>query len=166
MVQKSHPDRFNVKIIGKQSNPAYSQELESLITPDLENSVQFLGPLYDQAKFDELLSSHVFILPTKNDCFPLSILEAMAARLAVISTTQGAIPDIVDHGVTGEILNETSVEALAASMIRFIEDYSYCDACALSGRKKFELKYTKEIFETSLTLELKRLTTRVYRHRL
>lgn len=160
IVNKTHSGLFKVKIIGKPSNLQYKEELDSLITPELHNSISFLGPLYDKKKTDELSSSHVFVLPTKNDCFPLSILEAMAAGLVVISTNEGAISDIVDHGVTGELLQEATPESLAEVMIRFIDDSTYYSSCALAGHKKFMLQYTKSTFEHNLITELSKLTNR------
>lgn len=159
LVYKTHPEQFKIKIIGKISNFTYKAELDSLITSELANTISFLGPLYGADKMHELSSAHVFVLPTKNDCFPLSILEAMASGLAVISTTEGAIPDIVDHTVTGEVLQNTTPEALAASMIRFIDNPSYYESCSLSGQHKFISNYTKNIFEHNLTAELNKLAS-------
>lgn len=157
LIDKKHYKSFKIKIIGKPSNPNYLQELNNLITADLSEIITIVGPKYDHDKICELITSDVFVLPTKNDCFPLSILEAMAAGLAVISTDEGAIADIVDHGVTGDIISDTSPHSLAAALVKHIEDRSYSESCAKAGLKKYNLRYTQEIFEKNLASTLKKL---------
>lgn len=159
MISAEYNSRYKVKIIGKQSSVEYANELTNLITADLAQRVQIIGPKYGTEKFHELRTSDVFVLPTKNDCFPLAVLEAMATGLAVISTNEGAISEIVDHGVTGDILPETSAKALAEAMIRHIENQSYSNSCAKQGRKKFLSSYTTQQFEDKLCTALDALLT-------
>lgn len=149
--------RYQVKIIGKQSSAIYAEELNNLITPNLAHRVHIIGPKYGADKFVELGSSHIFVLPTKNDCFPLAILEAMATGLAVISTNEGAITEIVDHGITGDILPDTSPEALAEAMTKHIKDRDYSIACAQHGKEKFLKLYTTQHFEHKLCAALESL---------
>lgn len=157
LIDRKYAERFKVKIIGKPSNNSYLQELNSLITEDTSGIITILGPKYGTEKVCELVTSDVFILPTKNDCFPLSILEAMAAGLAVISTNEGAIADIVDHGITGDIIPDTNPYSLATAMTKHIEDRAYSEACAKAALEKFNLKYTQEIFEKKLAATLIKL---------
>ncbi|MCA4962036.1 glycosyltransferase family 4 protein [Pseudomonas sp. Y24-6] len=150
LIDDRYSNLFQVKIIGKESTSAYAEELKTLLTPNLARRIEILGPKYGKDKIYELCSSDVFVLPTKNDCFPLTILEAMATGLAVISTNEGAIAEIVDHGVTGDILHETSPEALAEAMMKYIESPDYAKQCAKNGRDKFTKLYTTEHFEKKL----------------
>lgn len=154
MISGEYNGRYQVKIIGKQSSVEYADELKNLITADLAQRVQIIGPKYGAEKFHELSTSNIFVLPTKNDCFPLAILEAMATGLAVISTNEGAISEIVDHGVTGDILPDTSAKALAEAMTRHIEHHSYSSTCAKQGREKFLSSYTTQHFEDKLCTAL------------
>lgn len=147
-------DRFQVKIIGKQSSADYYDELKNLISPNLAKIVHLIGPKYGGEKFNELRTSNIFVLPTKNDCFPLAILEAMATGLAVISTDEGAIAEIVDHGITGDVLTEASAESLAEAMIKHIKYQEYSNACAKRGREKFLNQYTTQHFEHKLCAAL------------
>lgn len=160
LISEKYNQRFQVRIIGNPSTIAYANELKNLITPRLSEIIKIVGPKYGKEKALELCTSHIFVLPTKNDCFPLSILEAMAAGLVVISTNEGAISDIVDHGVTGEILPIASPEALAEAMIKHIENQQYSQTCSQSGHEKFLSKYTQAIFEKNLAAALKCITER------
>jgi glycosyltransferase involved in cell wall biosynthesis len=160
LVNKKYAGLFEVKIIGKTSNAAYLQELHDLITEDLAKTIKIVGPKYDLEKILELKKSNVFVLPTKNDCFPLSILEAMAAGLAVISTDEGAITDIIDHGETGDVIPDSSPISLAAAMVKHIENRQYNENCATAAHKKFLLNYTQLIFEQRFVASLNNIIGR------
>lgn len=140
-------DKIKIKIVGKPTNQKYMDEVIQLLSQNPYGNIELLGPKYGDDKYRELLSSHIFVLPTQNECFPLSILEAMSCGLAVISTQEGAIPNIVDNGITGQILDECTPAALAAAMTEYINSIKYLAACAKAGKEKFLNHYTHNIFE-------------------
>lgn len=158
MIPAEYQGRFQVKIIGKPSDTQYAAEIERIIAENPYNNIKLLGPKYGQEKIKELTSSHVFVLPTrfKNECFPLSILEAMAAELAVISTNEGAIAEIVDQGESGEVLIDATPNALAEVMIKHVMDPKYSMNCAKSGLQKYLTNYKQEDFEKNLCLALQK----------
>jgi len=159
MIPAEYQGRFQVKIIGKPSDAQYAAEIEQIIAKNPYGNIKLLGPKYGQEKIRELTTSHVFVLPTrfKNECFPLSILEAMAAELAVISTNEGAIPEIIDPGVTGDIIETCTSEELAKVMTKYIESPEYSASCAKASKAKFDTNYTQQIFEENLISTLKNL---------
>ncbi|OIN07235.1 hypothetical protein BFR47_16700 [Oceanisphaera psychrotolerans] len=157
LMPKHLQDKFQVKIVGKESDKEYTDEIQKLLDENELNNVHFIGPKYGDEKYLELCSADVFVLPTrfKNECFPLTILEAMSCGIAVISTQEGAIPTIVENGMTGDILDECTPEVLAEVMIKYIENPDYLKACGKAGREKFSAHYTPQVFEEKLTLALK-----------
>jgi len=154
LIPEKYHNLFCVKIIGKSSSQDYIDELIETIKSNNIKNVEICGPKYDKDKEIALTSSDVFVLPTKNDCFPLSILEAMSAGLAVISTNQGAIPDMVESGITGEIIDNCSPEEIASAMLKFINNPDYLRNCGLEAKKKYELMYKNNRFEQDMTLVL------------
>jgi len=61
-------------------------------------------------------SADLFVFPTRADCLPLAVLEAMAAGLPVITTGVGALPEAVTNGETGRIVPPDDPGALAEAI--------------------------------------------------
>ena len=82
--------------------------------------VRFLGK---QDAIEELLAiSDLFILPSGNESFGLSALEAMACEVPVISSNIGGIPEVNIHGETGFLSQVGDVEEMAAHSIMLLKD--------------------------------------------
>ena len=87
----------------------------------LQKQVLFLGFRSDPQKF--LLEAGVFVLPSRFEGMPNALLEAMAARLAVIVTDASPGPlEVVEHGVSGLVVPSDDPFALAAAMDRLAAD--------------------------------------------
>jgi glycosyltransferase involved in cell wall biosynthesis len=77
------------------------------------NSATLLD-LYQQAD--------IFVLPTRADCFSLVCMEAMAAGLPCVTTNVGGIPDILDDGKTGHLLDVDDAASLGDVLETLITD--------------------------------------------
>lgn len=64
----------------------------------------------------------LFVFPTRGDCLPLAVMEALAAGLPVITTTVGALPEAVTHGETGWIVPPNDAQALAEAITILTSD--------------------------------------------
>lgn len=117
---------------------------------DLHDYVYAFGPQFGMAKEKFLAEADVFILPSHNECFPLVVLEAMKYGLPVIATNEGGIPDIVDEGVTGVLVNVKSNTDLTEKMEYFIKKPEQIKIMGDAGYVKFMKNYTLEIFESKL----------------
>lgn len=72
----------------------------------LEELVQYKGAVYGQDKIKLLNECDIFILLSRNEGQPISILEAMGNGMVIISTDEGGIPDIVRNEKNGFIFNK------------------------------------------------------------
>ena len=124
-------------------------ELEAQIqNRGLGTNVRYLGKQYGDEKTVIFQSADIFIHPTHEDCFPLVLLEAMQFALPIVSTKEGAIPEIVDDGITGFIVPKRDPQAIADKLALFIENADLRKQMGQAGRKKYESAYTLEHFET------------------
>jgi glycosyltransferase involved in cell wall biosynthesis len=71
---------------------------------------------------DLLVSSDVLVLPSHREGVPMAILEAMAYGLPVITTPVGGIPDVVQDGRQGLLVEAGNRDALAAALARMIAE--------------------------------------------
>ena len=83
-----------------------------------------------------LNEADIFVLPSHNEGLPVAILEAMAVGLPVITTTVGAIPDLVVEGQTGTMVTPGTVDALAAALVSFVSDPELRARCGALGRER------------------------------
>jgi len=143
--------KFELSIVGGIVKSIPKEKFMGIIE-DKQEYIKYLGPKYGKDKEDILESSDIFVFPTyyPNECFPLVVLEAMQAGLPVVSTYEGAIPDIVDDGQTGFIVKQRNVEELAEKIKILIKDTELREKMGKAGRKKFLEKYTLDTFEKNM----------------
>jgi len=104
-LEPRHP-RWGLRIVGP-SEAGYGSELSALAQSLGLARVVVDGPLYDHAKWDAYRSADVFVLPTLNENFGLTVAEALAAGTPVISTKGAPWSRLesedcgwwIDHGV-------------------------------------------------------------------
>lgn len=94
---------------------------------DLTPNSEGLQQLYRQAD--------LFVFPTRGDCLPLAVMEALAAGLPIVTTAVGALPEAVTHEETGLVVPPDDPEALANAMTRLIIDPALRDRMSLRARE-------------------------------
>ncbi len=86
----------------------------------LGDSVQFLG---EQDQLEPLLScADLFLLPSEQESFGLTALEAMNCGVPVIATDIGGLPELVDHGKTGYLFPVGATDGMADAAIALLRD--------------------------------------------
>jgi len=102
----------------------------------LEDSVRFLGSRDD---VQELLPAlDLFVLSSRFEGLPISLLEAMAAEVCCVSTSVGGIPEALRDGKEGALVAPGSHERLAAMLATLLNDPGKMDALASAGRQRVE----------------------------
>lgn len=96
--------------------------------------VTMYGRLADDELLALYLSSDIFVLPSHWEGYGIVLLEAMSHRLAVVSTTAGAIPEVVADGETGLLVAPGDVAALAKAIVRLIQDKRLRNRLAANGQ--------------------------------
>jgi glycosyltransferase involved in cell wall biosynthesis len=95
---------------------AYAKDL------GIKDCVEVLGWVQGEEKKRLLLTSTIFILPSYAEGLPMSILEAMAYGMPVISTSVGGIPDAINHEVDGIMVQPGDTEELRKSIEKLLKN--------------------------------------------
>lgn len=150
IVKKGYSN-VNLKFIGNTSNSitldVFNKKVKAL---NIENHVEYLGPKYDVEKTNHMLEADVFVFPTYKDCFPLAILEAMQCGLAIVTTNEGAIPEIIEHGVTGLVCERKNENDLVEQLEFLLVNPTKIKEFGDNSKADFLKKYTLEIFESNI----------------
>lgn len=77
----------------------------------------------------------LFVFPTRGDCLPLAVLEALASGLPVITTGVGALPEAVQHERAGLIVPPDDAQALADALTRLVQDDALRCRLSISARE-------------------------------
>ncbi len=88
----------------------------------LDAIVQFHGIVTGVEKGALMAQSDIFVLPSRNEIFPVTIVEAFAAALPVVSTNVGAIPEMVLEGANGFLVTPRDAHALFEKLRLLLED--------------------------------------------
>ena len=116
----------------------------------MSDNVHFFGPMYDDDKWQILSNADIFLLPTLNDAFPIVLLEAMQFGLPVISTHEGAIPEIVEDGVTGLLTKQGDEKDLADKIELLIKGKELRENMGRKGRQRYLERYKLSKFEENM----------------
>jgi glycosyltransferase involved in cell wall biosynthesis len=75
---------------------------------------------------------------------PLTVLEALAAGVPVVSTEVGGIPEVIESGKTGYLVPKGSAEFLAKRIVELLQDPSKAAEFALAGRAMVRERFPAE----------------------
>ena len=103
---------------------------------------RFLGKQSELASI--LSASDVFLIPSGNESFGLSALEAMACGVPVVSSDVGGLPELNVDGETGYIVKMGDVDALAASILSILNDDKLHKAMSRAAITRATGKFAKE----------------------
>jgi glycosyltransferase involved in cell wall biosynthesis len=101
--------------------------------------VDFLGPVEDAR--EHIAHFDAFVLPSRGENLPISILEAMAAAVPVIATRVGGVPELLDNGRAGILVEPESSDALAEAITTLIGNPERRRSIARAGALRAEREY-------------------------
>lgn len=105
----------------------------------LTPNVCFAGWRGDVARL--LPAIDVFVLCSVTECFPISLLEAMASARPAVCTGVGGIPELIDDGVTGYLVPPKDSRALAAKLLCLLSDPQTADRMGRAARSRVEAEF-------------------------
>lgn len=102
--------------------------------------VRFLGRLADIR--GAMVSSTVFAFPSRNEGFGLAVAEAMACGVPVVAARLPALEEIIQDGDSGILVRPDDADALAAGIVRYLDDPAFAREIAERGRLRILENFT------------------------
>ena len=106
--------------------------------------VRFLGEVSRQELERLYASCDVFCAPSTFESFGLIYLEAMAHGKPVVACRVGGVPEVVQEGVTGLLVEASRPPALAEALKKLLKDPALRAAMGAAGRQAFERRFSAE----------------------
>lgn len=118
------------------------QEIERL---DLTETVTLVRRVPHPVVQAYLQQAALFVLPSLSEGIPVALMEAMAMELPVIATRITGIPELVDDGLNGLLVEPKDAEALADRMAQLMDDPALRRRLGRAAREKIERTFSLDV---------------------
>ena len=136
LVVDRNPD-FRLTIVGDGQERQKLTDLTSQL--QLTEQVTFLGERRDVP--DLLREAAMFVSSTSTEGISLTLLEAMAVGLPIITTSVGGNPEVVEDGVTGHLVPPADPESLANAICEHLQQRDTWQAIGTLSRTRVERQF-------------------------
>ena len=136
---------FDSVIIGEGEERARLEAQRDAL--GLHDHVNFAGAQSNTAVRAAMAEATLMVMPCvvtpegNADGIPNVLTEAMASGLPVVSTRVSGIPELIDDGISGRLVEPNDALALADAIAQMLADPALRDACAEAGRRKVECEF-------------------------
>lgn len=103
--------------------------------------ILFVGYFPDEKLPKLYQASDIFVFPSIYENMPFALLEALASALPVVTTRVGGIPEVIDDGRNGLLVNPLEFLDLADKILFLLENPGFASEIGFSGRKTVEEKF-------------------------
>ncbi|WP_299399532.1 glycosyltransferase family 4 protein [uncultured Gelidibacter sp.] len=128
--------KANLTMVGPDADGSLAEVKAFADALDVE--VTFTGKLAKSEWIALSKNYNVFINTTNYDNTPVSVIEAMALGLPVVSTNVGGMPNLINNGVDGILVPPDDKVAMADAICALFENPSHAAALAVNARLKVE----------------------------
>ena len=134
---KNHPSA-KLCMVGPDKDGSLQECKELALTLGVSESIEFKG-LLSKTEWHKLSEEFdIFINTTNFDNTPVSVMEAMALGLVVVSTNVGGIPYLINNGLDGVLVVPNNVDEMASAIENIIINTELTQQLIFNARKKAE----------------------------
>jgi phosphatidylinositol alpha-1,6-mannosyltransferase len=116
----------------------------------IADRVRFLGKVSDEDLAAAYARASVFALPSTGEGFGIAYLEAWQRGLPVIGSTEGAAPEVIEHGRDGLLVDGADIGALAGAIETLLREPALARQLGETGLVKTKTVYAGEAFRRNL----------------
>lgn len=130
----------------RQAHPAARLTILGRIPEGLdEPGIDYVGSVPLDSLPDYYAAASIFCMPTRLEPFGNAFVEAMWHALPIVATRVGALPDMVEDGVNGQLVPSGDADALADALGRLLDDPDLCAVFGRESRRKAAQRYAWEM---------------------
>ncbi len=138
---------FQVILAGPFNDRQEEQRVRTMVADfHLDETIVFLGTVYEAKKEAAFLQADVFVLPSYSEGMPQSLLEAMAYGLPVVVSNVGGIPEVVCDGQEGLMIKPGDIDELCRALKQLIESLECRQRMGAAARHRMAAHHTVEIY--------------------
>jgi glycosyltransferase involved in cell wall biosynthesis len=111
--------------------------------PTVPEGVEWLGPLARETLYDQVYPrADAFLYPTRFDCAPFVVQEALANGLPILAPRIMGMPDLVRHAQTGYLFEPGNIEEAASAAVELLQNPNKLTAMRAAARADFEQRFS------------------------
>jgi glycosyltransferase involved in cell wall biosynthesis len=123
-------------IAGQAKDPVYMEKIQAVIREaGISEQVEFLGHINHNKLAEELTKASILMLPSLQENAPMAISEAMAAKLAVITSNRCGMPYMVEQDKSGFLIEPEDIEQIADRIAQLLNSPQLCREFGEQGYK-------------------------------
>ncbi len=135
-VKKTIPD-IKLHIVGGVRKASYYNDLSNqIVNLGLQDSIVFRSHLSDSELMQEYSEAALFVLPSKEESLGVVLLEAMATGTPIVASSIGGIPDVIENGQSGYLVNYGDSQAMASSITKLLSNEKLRAKMGAKGKEK------------------------------
>jgi glycosyltransferase involved in cell wall biosynthesis len=120
-VKQAYPEAI-LCMVGPQKDDSYDRVQEKIKAYSLEKDVEFTGVLSQEKWHQKSKEFDIFINTTNFDNTPLSIIEAMALGIPIVSTNAGGMPFLIEHQKDGILVEKEDSKAMSKAIMDLLKN--------------------------------------------
>lgn len=121
-----------------------------IATHELSANVHLVGWVSGDRKQQLLEASSIYLLPSYYEGLPMGLLEAMSVGMAVIASNVGGIPDIIDDGEDGLMVEPGDTDALELAIRILLNDDALRTKLGMAAQEKVKGHYSIAVVQSKL----------------
>lgn len=127
------------------------EKIKELVkSKNLEDNIEVVGWANFDKKLELLQSVSTVVLPSYNEGLPMSILEGMACGKAIVSTTVGAIPEVINEE-RGILVKAGDVQALSEALVECAQNLTKVEKMSMANIDKIQKQFSMDVMHDQLS---------------
>lgn len=147
---------YPIRVIIVGDGPIRKELEEMTIKMNIKNLIKFVG--FQKDVMPWFCAMDIFVLPSLTEGTPISLLEAMNLGLPSIATEVGGVPNVIESGVDGILINGSQVDLIKNAILNLVNNEKIRTNMGKKAKEKIARKYNIKKWVSKIENEYLELT--------